>query len=132
MITLQYSAHEQPIMSQLLQTEDALRESEERYRQLVAQAGDAIFVSDELGRIIDANQLACDSLGYTREELLQMFIWQLNPERWTPETTARVMHELVPGKAHTYDSFHQRKDGSRLPVEIRVGKFRSGGRWLYL
>jgi PAS domain S-box-containing protein len=113
-------------------SEDALHESEERYRQLVEQAGDAIFVSDELGKIVDANQLACDSLGYSRAELLQMFIWQLNPERWTPATVGKVMHELAPGKAHTYNSYHQRKDGSLLAVEIRVGKFRAGGRWLYL
>ncbi|MGH7494810.1 MAG: sigma-54 interaction domain-containing protein [bacterium] len=119
-------------MSHFLQTEEALRESEERYRQLVEQAGDAIFVSDELGRIIDANQLACESLGYARAELLQMFIWQLNPQRWTPETVGKVMQQLAPGNAHTFESFHLRKDGSRLPVEIRVGKFRAGGRWLYL
>ncbi len=54
--------------------EAALRESEERFRHLVEQAGEAIFVYDLTGRVIDVNQEACDSLGYTRADLLALSV----------------------------------------------------------
>ena len=52
--------------------EAALRESEERFRHLVEQAGEAFFVYDLTGRVIDVNQEACESLGYTRADLLTL------------------------------------------------------------
>ncbi len=114
--------------TELLRARDALHESEGRYRELFETAGDAIFVSDEHGKIVDVNQLACDSLGYSRQELLNMFVWALNPEKWTPETVRKVINELQPGNPQTFESHLQRRDGSRFPVEIRVGNFEVGGR----
>ena len=46
------------------------KQSETRFRTLVEQAADAFFVIDAAGLIIDVNQTACDSLGYSRDELL--------------------------------------------------------------
>ncbi|NUM78781.1 PAS domain S-box protein, partial [candidate division KSB1 bacterium] len=114
------------------QLKKAWRESEARYRELFEKAGDAIFVSDEQGRIVEVNQLACSSLGYSREELLRMFLWELNPEKWTPEKVRAVIQKLKPEQPQTFESEHQRKDGTRFPVEIRVGNFETGGRRLNL
>ncbi len=114
--------------SDLWQTRAALRESEERYRELFEKAGDAIFVSDAQGRIVEVNRGACESLGYSREELLRMFIWELNPEKWTPEKVREVIQQLQPDQPQTFESYHVRKDGARAPVEIRVGHFEAGGR----
>jgi PAS domain S-box-containing protein len=50
----------------------ALRESEERFRQLFEQSADDIFVHDEKGRFVDCNSQAGRLLGYTREELLDL------------------------------------------------------------
>lgn len=121
-----------PKIATLQQAKKAWRESEARYRELFERAGDAIFVSDAEGKIIEVNQLACDSLGYAREELLQMFVWQLNPQKWTPEKVRAVIQKLKPGQPQTFASEHQRKDGSRFPVEIRVGNFVANGRRLNL
>ena len=52
--------------------EKALRESEERYRSLVEQARDGIFVADAQGNYLDVNPGVCQMLGYTREEILKM------------------------------------------------------------
>ena len=54
--------------------EKNLRGSEERFRTLVEQASDAIFVHDLEGRLLDVNRSACESLGYAREELLRMTV----------------------------------------------------------
>src|SRR5246127_5382190 len=51
--------------------EESLRESETRFRTFVDHAGDALFVQDlEQGTIVDVKREACESLGYTRQELI--------------------------------------------------------------
>jgi len=119
-------------MATLRQAQKARRESEARYHELFERAGDAIFVSDADGKIVEVNQLACNSLGYAHEELLQMFVWQLNPKKWSPEKVRAVIQKLKPGQPQTFESEHQRKDGTRFPVEIRVGNFEVNGRRLNL
>ena len=66
--------------SQRLRAEAALRDREEHYRRLVEHAADAFFVVDSEGRFVDVNQRACDSLGYSREELLAMSLAEVELE----------------------------------------------------
>lgn len=44
------------------------------------QAADTIFLHDETGRILDVNRKVCQSLGYSREELLSKSIADIDPE----------------------------------------------------
>ena len=60
--------------------EEILRKSESRYRTMMEQAADAVFVHDETGRIVDVNEKACQNLGYSHEELLSMSIGDVDPE----------------------------------------------------
>ncbi|MCP4695602.1 MAG: PAS domain S-box protein, partial [Gammaproteobacteria bacterium] len=57
------------------QAERALRESEEHYRQLLDRAGDAAFLFDLDSRFKHVNKQACKSLGYSRNELLALCVW---------------------------------------------------------
>lgn len=60
------------------------------FRSLADHTPDGIFVVDpQTGRLLDVNRSVCDSLGYTREELLTMGVGDLN-ESWTPERIAGV------------------------------------------
>jgi PAS domain S-box-containing protein len=103
--------------------EDTLRESEERYRTMMDQAADAIFMHDETGRILDVNRKACQSLGYSREELLSKSIGDLDPE-----AIQTGKHELwvkiLAGDQLTFESHQIRKNGSSLPVEVTLGSVR--------
>ncbi len=111
--------------------ETALRESEKRFRHLVDQAADSFFVYDLSGQLIDVNQQACESLGYTRGELLALSARDLdaefdeikNVERWKA---------MVPGVPSTMDGTMRRKDGTTFPVESRIAAFRSEGQKLVL
>ena len=105
------------------QAEDALRESENRYRQLFEAESDAVFlIENETGRILEANGAAVAMYGYSRQELLVMRNADLSAE---PEDTRRVTL-TSPMAADQIVSiplrYHRRKDGAVFPVEI-TGRF---------
>jgi PAS domain S-box-containing protein len=104
-------------LTENIRTEQTLREREYHYRTLFDHAGDAIFIHNLTGRYLDVNQVACESVGYTRDELLRM----------TPaDITAPELHERLPQRLATLqqdshlfcETIHVRRDGSRFPVEL--------------
>ncbi|MBA3473591.1 MAG: PAS domain S-box protein, partial [Rubrobacter sp.] len=80
---------------------------------------------------VDANQWACDSLGYTREELLGLSVADVEMG-FDPAGLPELWGKVVAGMPITLDGTHRRKDGSTFPVEIRLGVFESDGRRLML
>ena len=111
--------------------EAALRESEERFRHLVEQAGEAFFVYDLSGRVIDVNQEACDTLGYSRADLLALSVHEIDVG-FDPVKGKERWKQMVPGMAVTMNGTHRRKDGSTFPTEERIAVFRSGSQRLLL
>ncbi len=102
------------------QAEEALRESEERFRTLFNQAADTIYLMDasqEIPIIVDANLAAHTMHGYAPGELIGKPISLLN----TPESAKHIgerMAILFSGKHLSDEGEHVRKDGSSFPVEI--------------
>ncbi|MBW2015740.1 MAG: sigma 54-interacting transcriptional regulator [Deltaproteobacteria bacterium] len=114
------------------EAENSLHESEKRFRMLVEQAGDAFFIHDFNGKIFDVNRQACESLGYTREELLEMKISDVDIEVGHKRHKPRFWNSLSPGQYITFEGVHRRKDGSRFPVEVRLGRLNLGNQALFL
>ena len=111
-------------------TEAALQKSEGQFRLLVEQAADAFFLHDSQGNFLEVNRRACESLGYTRDELLQMSVADISA--MTPEEARNVWEQLQAGMTPTVNDHHRRKDGTRFPVELRLGSFESDGQTLFL
>jgi PAS domain S-box-containing protein len=109
----------------------ALSRSEDRFKRLVEQAADAIFVHDLEGRFVDVNRRACESLGYTREELLSMSVADIETS-FEPGSLEHLWNQIASGPPLTLEGVHRRKDGTTFPVEIRVGVFESEDRPLML
>ncbi|MEE8111028.1 MAG: PAS domain S-box protein [bacterium] len=111
--------------------EEALRQSEEKFRSLGEFAADAIFVHDFSGKLLDVNQRACESLGYTREELLTLRVQDI-------EITSESDRHMEKWKAMkldvplTLEGVHWRRDGTKFPVEVRLGKFLLAGREMFV
>jgi PAS domain S-box-containing protein len=106
--------------------EEALRESEEKYRLLFENANDAIYlheVSREGPRkIFVANEAACRMLGYTREELLRMTIADIDvPEQ--VEKIPAILDRLFSEGYAVFETEHMRKDGSRVQVLVSIRTF---------
>ncbi|HKH12434.1 MAG TPA: PAS domain S-box protein [Rubrobacter sp.] len=111
--------------------EEALARSEIRFRRLVEQAADAMFVHDLDGRFVDVNRRACESLGYAKEELLGMAVRDVEVGH-DPGSLKRLWDRISSGTPLTLEGMHRRKDGTVFPVEVRVGMFEDGGRPLVL
>jgi len=106
------------------QAQQALIESEQRYRQLFEKAGEAVFLMQaqgpDIGRIIQANQAAARMHGYTVDELIGMSIQELDtPEalKGFPERNRR-MHA---GEWIHEEISHLKKDGTPFTTEVSVG-----------
>ncbi|MDB5299535.1 MAG: domain S-box protein, partial [Phycisphaerales bacterium] len=107
--------------------EEALREGEQRFRTFVNHATDAFFVHGEKFVILDVNRRACESLGYTRDELLGMTPADIDPDI-TPARLEEIDRKLMAGEMMAFESRHRRKDGTVFPVEVRGQGFWEGGR----
>lgn len=123
--------------------ERALRQSEERFRQLFEQSVDALLVHDEEGRYVDVNVQACRLYGYSREELLSLSVHDTVGEMLTGEEKARrerrggtPWQQVMSGEpgvfALSFEDENRRKDGSVFTAEVRLGSVDYGGRRLML
>ncbi len=93
------------------------QENEAKYRLLFEAAGDAIYIHDESGPVLAANSRGIEQLGYTLAELRSMTLAQvLAPDQrgHIPEWIGRLMQQ---GHCE-FETVHQRKDGSLIPVEV--------------
>jgi len=113
------------------EAEEALRESEEKFRALVEQAADAVLLHDLEGRLRDVNPRACEDLGYSREELLRMTVLDLDPSL-SLATAQQLWAKVQPDKPFTYVSTARRKDGTKFPIEIRLVLVIIGGERLIM
>jgi PAS domain S-box-containing protein len=90
------------------------------FRTLLDQCNDAIEVVDpETLRFLDVKETACSELGYSREELLSLRIFDINPAI-TESSVKKTKEKLREAGSFVMESVHRRKDGSTFPVEVSL------------
>jgi PAS domain S-box-containing protein len=105
--------------------EDELRASEARFRTFVDHAMDGFFLLDEHQAILDVNRQACESLGYSREEMIGMHPRDFDAGL-DDASIARIGERVKAGETVTFESLHRRKGGIVFPVEVRACQFQQG------
>lgn len=113
--------------------EDALKESEERYRQLFEASPDAIILADiETGMLIDANPVACSMLGYSINKIRTLHQTQLHPARHkefaTESFEKHVGIAIRKEDQLPIESVVLRSDGTEIPVEVLSNNITLNGR----
>jgi PAS domain S-box-containing protein len=88
----------------------------------VENASEVIFVVDRQARMIRANQVACERFGYSREELLSMYIYDLFPGH-TAETWARQWDEIRQQKRIALKTVNRTKRDQLFPVDVSLNFF---------
>lgn len=114
------------------QTEEALRQSEGRYRTLFENARDGIVLLDgESGHIVDCNAEFIQMTGRSREELQKMPVWELRPPERVAEARTAFSKAREPAGIRRTDLDLQKPDGTAVPVEFSARPIAIGGR-LYI
>ncbi len=106
----------------------ALKDSEEKYRSLVEQASDAIYITDTAGNIVTVNSSACKLSRFSEKELLQMSVYDfLNPE--DVQKNPLKFEELRQGKTVVIERTIRERSGHYVTLET-TAKMLSDGRIL--
>jgi len=88
-----------------------------RFQYTIEESSEGVFWVERSGKFSYVNKQASSSLGYTREELLSMHLWDIDPdfpkERWDNQ-----WEELKKIGKRTFETRHRRKDGHIFPVEV--------------
>lgn len=114
--------------------DEALRISELRFRTIIEQAADALFIIDFEGNIIEVNDKASENLGYTKDELLSMKMSRIDMRYDAVDIEYRnsMMISMEKGESVNVETNHRRKDGSTIPVESSIGIIEIKGRQVIL
>ncbi|OGB86938.1 hypothetical protein A3J44_06780 [candidate division WOR-1 bacterium RIFCSPHIGHO2_02_FULL_45_12] len=91
----------------------------EFYANIIRTALDGFWLADTAGRLLDVNDAYCKMTGYSREELLQMSVRDLEAAENAEETAAHIKKVIAQG-ADRFETRHRRKNGSTLEIEIGV------------
>ena len=109
--------------------DDALRDSERRYRQMFENTRAVQLIIDpDSGEIVDANAAACEYYGYTRDEMRTLRIWDINVrgEEGVRTDLAHAKNQRV----NLFHFRHMRANGDIRDVEVHSGPIEVGGRRL--
>ena len=107
--------------------EQALRKSEERYRAVVEQTADAIFLIDgTTRRILEANARFHELLGYAPEELYGISMYDLVPHDRDGVNT-NIQHVLEQKSYYIGERSYRRKDGQLVDVEVSASSINHDG-----
>jgi len=99
------------------QTEEKLQ----LFRNLIDKSNDAIFVNDPYdGMILDVNDKACNDLGYSREELLKMHVFDFAATIPDQFTWKKHAEEVLKKGFMVFEGSLRCKDGMTYPVEVNV------------
>jgi len=123
------SHYEVPGFFKRKEAEEALRESEERFRTIFDKASDGILLADaESRQFLMGNEAISKMLGYSQEELRQLGVRDIHPREDLP-STLEAFEKLVKGEIGlTAGRSMLRKDGSIFYADIRAGSIKIGAR----
>ncbi len=108
-------------------TEDELRESELKYRTLITQSPDGIFIVDLNGRFVSVNRVMCENMKYSEADMLSLGIWDIVPAEYAEQHKKRLA-EIMAGKAANEPAEYivRGKDGNLYTVEILSAPYYEG------
>jgi PAS domain S-box-containing protein len=111
--------------------EEALRKSEREYRALFENANDSIMIFElEDETILDANPKACETYGFSHDELIGMSLKTLTRDVARGEEGLRML--LQTGSCRNYETVHLRKDGTAMNIMANSAIIERDGRKVVL
>ncbi len=109
------------MLTQLEVRNKELIESENKFREVVEQSVDSLFIINSEWDFVDVNYAACQSLGYEREELLKLNMTDVDNKYNEIKKLEPFFETLKTDNHLAIDAEHVKKDGVTFPVEVRLG-----------
>jgi len=112
-----------------VRAENRLKESEEKFRSLIEQAGDSFFLIGTDGMFSEINPTACEVLNYTKEELLAM-----KTEMVFSKLPEKIKHLKIDSNGDASDNFEDLmigKNETQVPVDINIRLINIGKKEMY-
>jgi PAS domain S-box-containing protein len=101
--------------------EEALRQSEQKYRTLHESMIDGLAQSSMDGRLIAWNEAFRAMLGYAGDELATLTYIDITPQKWHAYEAEIVANQIAKrGYSDFFEKEYRRKDGTTIPVELRI------------
>ncbi|MDR3554034.1 MAG: PAS domain S-box protein [Syntrophobacteraceae bacterium] len=114
-------------IARMEKAQEALRDSEQKYRLFFDNAADAIFICDVEGKILAANEMACKHYGYTRSKMFSLTLAQIDAPEDIKQMPERIAGILELGELR-FETNHVLKDGTIIAVEANAKKITWQGR----
>jgi len=119
----QRNSHLEASEKKYIKSEEALR----LMKFSVDKSADAVYLIGPDARFIYVNDAACESLGFSRKELLKMSVPDIDPD-FPAEVWPDHWRELKKRKSFTIQSHHRTKKGKIFPVEIKINFLKLKGK----
>ena len=94
------------------------RELETRFTTLFHNSSDEIYLADLKGNLIEVNQVTCETLGFSRQELLQKNFKDLKTPKYF-DTVEPNLVKIIENGRHVYETEHVSKDGKVISLEVK-------------
>ena len=124
--------HRQHLEEMVAERTEELKEMGERFHQLFDSSPDAVFVigltpKGQPNRFIEVNEIACERLGYTYEELLALAPNDIHDADVMKDIAPQMITQVMSSGHDLARAVHIAKDGKRIPVEIRARRIQLKG-----
>lgn len=110
-------------ITDLKEAEKAIRESESKYKMLMEQASDGIYLTDKFGNILSVNAKACEMFGYTDQEFKKLNVRSLVDLKSVKE---ELIFALFNNEPVITELVCKRKDNSEFTVELSATRLDDG------
>jgi len=102
------------------------RQAEEKSKTIIQTAMDGFWLVDSRGQFLDVNESYCRLIGYSREELLKLSVYDVEASE-KPEDTTKHMRRVIEVGSDRFETRHRCKDGRILDIEVSVNYMSVGG-----
>lgn len=106
------------ILFTLKHTEADRRELETRFTTLFHNSSDEIYLADLKGNLIEVNQVACETLGFSRQELIRKNFKDLKTPKYF-DTVEPNLKMIIEHGRHVYETEHVSNDGKVISLEVK-------------
>ncbi len=114
-------------ITEIVKTEEELRQSEERYRTIFDSSTSGIIIMDKDLNIIDANQMACQMYDYTFDEIKSLNIRDLTSKRTYEQHTPKVAEFLCEGNSMEFEAVDVKKGGEEFSTNVSLSSINYRG-----